>query len=160
MLGSGMGHCSVSGKTSTGKFPVQGSKCHFCGTPNWSLPGGRYCCPGHEAEGHIVSHRELNLQFELRSPILRWDNTERFEFLATFETLCCRKIQVFNLLRDRKEIDGALILPGFFFLEELTLLYFTSKLVCSLGSWVEDRHCLAVACLIIPCNFDWQWNVH
>lgn len=73
--------------------------------------------------------------------------------------LCRKKITIFNLRLDRKEIDGALSLRGLF-LEEFILLYFTSKLICSLGSWVEDRHCLAVACLIIPCNFDWQWNMH
>lgn len=85
--------------------------------------------------------------------MLIWDDTERFEFLMTFETVLCRKNTVFNLLLDRKETDDALSLRGLF-LEEFILLYFTGKLICSLGSWVEDRHCLAVACLIIPCNFD------
>lgn len=103
--------------------------------------------------------QELNLQVEQRSPLLVWDDTERFEFLTTSETPLCRKNTIFNLLLDRKEIDGTLSLRGLF-LEEFILLYFTGKLICSLGSWVEDRHCLAVACLIIPCNFDWQWNMH
>lgn len=119
------------------------------------------CYPSHEAEEPIDVSRSwiCSLQVEQRSPVLIWDDTERFEFLTTFETVLCRKNTVFNLLLDRKETDDALSLRGLF-LEEFILLYFTGKLICSLGSWVEDRHCLAVACLIIPCNFDWQWNTH
>lgn len=115
---------------------------------------------GWRSQGIILVPPGLNLQVEQRSPLLMWDGTERFEFLTTFETpLCRKKNTIFNLLLDRREIDGALSLRGLF-LEEFILLYFTGKLICSLGSWVEDRHCLAVACLIIPCNFDWQWNMH
>lgn len=46
------------------------------------------------------------------------------------------------------------------FFRKLILLYFTCTLISSLDSWVEDRHCLVVVCLIIPCNFDWRCNMH